>query len=86
MSKPDYKALYERQLARANTLAAHLHHLARAVDHANDVANELHGSMNRDSMGICLPPYMKLAIIATKQAANEAYMTSIRATNPENNQ
>ena len=86
MSKPNYRAMYERAEARANALAAHLHHLARAVDHASDVANELHGSMNRDSMGISLPPYMKLAIIANKQAANEAYMTSIRAVDPRTKQ
>lgn len=78
----NYKAKYEKEHARANTLASHLHHLARAVDHASDIANDLHHSMERDSMGICLPPYMKLAIIANKNAANEAYMTSIRAIDP----
>lgn len=74
----NYKKKYEAERARANRNAAAFHLLSREVGYASKVASELHHSMERDSMGICLPPYCRLAIIANKQAANAAYMESIK--------
>jgi hypothetical protein len=76
----NYRKLYEKELARANRNAVAFHMLRREVEHASKVASELHHSMERDSMGILLPPYARLAIIANKQAANAAYMVSIKET------
>jgi hypothetical protein len=74
----NYRKKYEAELARANRNAAAFHMLRRAVEHASSVASDLHHAMERDSMGICLPPYCRLAILANKQAANAAYMESIK--------
>jgi len=73
-----YRKKYEAELARANRNAVAFHMLRRSVEHASTVAIELYHSMERDSMGISLPPYMKLAILANKQAVGAAYMESIR--------
>lgn len=74
----NYRKKYEAELARANRNAVSFHMLRRSVEHASKVAEELHHSMERDSMGICLPPYMKLAILANKQAVEAACMESIK--------
>lgn len=76
--RANYRKKYEAELARANRNAVAFHMLRRSVEHASTVAGELHHSMERDSMGICLPPYMKLAIVANKQAIGQAYMESIK--------
>lgn len=76
----DYRKKYEAELARANRNAAAFHNLRRSVENASKVASDLSHSMRRDSMGICLPPYMALAILANEQAVGAAYMTSIKET------
>ena len=70
----------DAETMRANRNAAAFHALRRQVEHAARVASDLHHAMERDSMGICLPPYCKLAILANKQAVDAAYMTSIKET------
>ena len=78
MKKPNWKAKFEAEYSRANFNAHAFHELMRHVTHASKVASGLHHAMERDSMGICLPPYMALAILANKQAAYDAYMAGIR--------
>lgn len=74
----NYRKLYEAEQSRANRNAAAYRLLCREVEHASTIASDLHESMQRDNMGAFLPPYARLAILANKQAANAAYLFSLR--------
>lgn len=79
----NYKGLYERERRRANVLMCHMLEMRSAAEHVSELSRELQSSIGRDSMGICLPPYVKLATVAVHQAASAAFMTSLRQADPE---
>lgn len=74
----NWKKKYEDELARANRNAVAFHQLARNVKYASDLAGELDDSIRRDCLGLHMPPYLKLAILAVKNSISDAYMQSIR--------